>query len=145
MLNLSQWFSRYAESHQNSTNIAIHKIAVPLIYFSVVCFLVSIPNLIGDVIFAVFALAVLAFYARLSLKLFTVMTLFTALCVYIAFSLNEYLLYTAISIFVIAWIFQFVGHKIEGKKPSFFDDLFFLLIGPAWVFDPIFKFNKDSE
>ena len=34
---------------------------------------------------------------------------------------------------MIAWIGQFIGHKIEGAKPSFFEDLQFLLIGPAWV------------
>ena len=43
-------------------------------------------------------------------------------------------------IFVIAWIGQFIGHKIEGKKPSFFQDLQFLLIGPAWLLS--FFYNK---
>jgi uncharacterized membrane protein YGL010W len=142
MLTLSQWFSRYGESHQNSTNVAIHKIAVPLIYFSVVCFLVSIPGLIGNIVLGMFALAVLGFYARLSIKLFVVMAVFTGLCISCALLLTKNVLYAGVIIFVIAWVFQFIGHKIEGKKPSFFDDLCFLLIGPAWVFEPIFKFNK---
>lgn len=39
----------------------------------------------------------------------------------------------AVTIFVLAWIGQFIGHKIEGAKPSFFKDLQFLLMGPAWL------------
>jgi uncharacterized membrane protein YGL010W len=42
-------------------------------------------------------------------------------------------------IFTGAWIGQFVGHKIEGKKPSFFKDLQFLLIGPAWLLSFIYR------
>jgi uncharacterized membrane protein YGL010W len=40
----------------------------------------------------------------------------------------------SLTLFAILWLFQFIGHKIEGKKPSFFEDLQFLLIGPIWVF-----------
>ena len=47
---------------------------------------------------------------------------------------------TSLIIFVIAWIGQFIGHKIEGKKPSFFEDIQFLLIGPAWLLS--FIYNK---
>jgi uncharacterized membrane protein YGL010W len=43
------------------------------------------------------------------------------------------LLYLAIGVFVVAWIAQFVGHHIEGKRPSFLTDLAYLLIGPAWI------------
>ncbi len=49
------------------------------------------------------------------------------------------LLYVSLAIFIIAWIGQFYGHKIEGKKPSFIKDLQFLLIGPAWVFEKLSK------
>jgi len=45
----------------------------------------------------------------------------------------------SLGIFVIAWIGQFIGHKIEGKKPSFLEDLQFLLIGPAWLLHFIYK------
>ena len=42
-------------------------------------------------------------------------------------------------IFILAWIGQFIGHKIEGQKPSFFEDIKFLLIGPAWLLSFIYK------
>ena len=49
------------------------------------------------------------------------------------------LLYLAIGVFVVAWIGQFVGHKIEGRKPSFLTDLTYLLIGPAWVLAKLYR------
>lgn len=142
MRNIQQWFSLYGESHQNPTNIKIHKVAVPLIYFSVVALITAIPGIIGTAILAILTVSALGFYFFLSAKLGSVMTFFTALCIYLAWQIPNSIIPVAVGIFVIAWIFQFIGHKVEGKKPSFFDDLSFLLIGPAWVFNPIFKFDK---
>jgi uncharacterized membrane protein YGL010W len=42
-------------------------------------------------------------------------------------------------IFILAWVGQFIGHKIEGMKPSFFQDLQFLLVGPMWLMHFVFK------
>ncbi|MDE3271312.1 Mpo1 family 2-hydroxy fatty acid dioxygenase [Pseudoalteromonas sp. G4] len=142
MKTIEQWFSLYGESHQNPTNIKIHKVAVPLIYFSVVALITAIPGLTGLISLSVISLAALIFYFMLSVKLGVVMSLFTGLCIYVAYSISNYVIEIAVAVFVVAWIFQFVGHKVEGKKPSFFDDLSFLLIGPAWVFNPIFSFDK---
>jgi uncharacterized membrane protein YGL010W len=44
-----------------------------------------------------------------------------------------------LTLFVVAWIGQFIGHKIEGKKPSFFKDVQFLLIGPAWLLSKVYR------
>ena len=52
---------------------------------------------------------------------------------------TERLLWLAVSVFVLAWIAQFIGHKIEGKKPSFFTDVVYLLIGPAWILGKVFR------
>jgi uncharacterized membrane protein YGL010W len=41
----------------------------------------------------------------------------------------------AIGLFVVGWIFQFVGHAYEGKRPEFFKDLRFLLVGLGWWFN----------
>jgi uncharacterized membrane protein YGL010W len=40
---------------------------------------------------------------------------------------------TALVVFTLGWIGQFIGHYVEGRRPSFFRDLRFLLIGPLWV------------
>jgi uncharacterized membrane protein YGL010W len=60
-----------------------------------------------------------------------------AYAINIHFNSNSWIVY--LSIFVITWIFQFVGHKIEGKKPSFLKDLQFLLIGPIWLLHFVLK------
>ena len=83
----------------------------------------------------------LFFYIKLSFSTFLRMLLFSLICLVGNYYLSDIipLLYASLAIFVVAWIGQFYGHKLEGKKPSFFKDLQFLLIGPAWVFEKISK------
>ncbi len=139
---IQDWFDEYSQSHQNPTNKLIHWICVPSIFFSIVCLLSLVPvagilNLAG--ILMIFATV---FYARLSPKLAVGILLFYVVCFMAAVQLNHLsiaLWKIAIGIFVIAWLGQFYGHKIEGKKPSFLKDLQFLLIGPAWLLGFIYK------
>lgn len=149
MKTLEQWFAEYGESHQNKTNIYIHKVCVPLITWSLLGILWTIPApdfLIGMGLnwTYVFILICLTFYILLrSLKVIAgVLTLILP----IVFILEKYapvyghkVLYISIAVFVLAWIGQFVGHKIEGKKPSFLKDIQFLLVGPAWVLKDILR------
>lgn len=151
MKTMQDWLDAYAVSHQNKTNKAIHFICVPLIVFSVVGLIMSIPNELlkelsgikSDTLanWAVVALVpIMFFYVRLSLKMGILILAFFSLCVFgnaqlaAVFSLWQ----ISLGIFVVAWIGQFYGHKLEGAKPSFVDDLKFLLIGPAWILDDIF-------
>ena len=91
---------------------------------------------------AVLTLAAAWFYRRLSAALAVAMVLFMAACWALVWLLPPgYALYWVI--FVLAWIGQFVGHKLEGKKPSFFQDIQFLLIGPAWVAVTLFGLKTD--
>lgn len=152
MKTLQQWFDDYAVSHQNETNITIHYICVPAIFFSIIGLFMSIPSgYLNEltktknpflVNWATIPLLLfLFFYLRLSLPMFFKMLIFSILCILGNYYLGEYLplFYTSITIFVIAWIGQFYGHKLEGAKPSFLKDLQFLLIGPAWVVKKIFR------
>ncbi|AAO07035.1 TPA: DUF962 domain-containing protein [Vibrio vulnificus] len=141
MRSLEQWLDAYGESHQNSTNQKIHTFAVPGIFFSIVALIWSLPSLPLPVLSLnwvwVAALPVWWFYYRLSLSVFLMMLGYTLASIALAWSvelLGLPLTEMAVGLFVVLWIFQFVGHKIEGKKPSFFEDLKFLLIGPVWVF-----------
>lgn len=151
MKTMDQWFAEYAVSHQNKTNKAIHYACVPAIFFSIVGLLMSIPATLLTrltnwhepliVHWATVALVlVLLFYIRLSIGVAIRILLFSALCVIGNYYISLYmpLWIASLSIFVIAWIGQFYGHKIEGKKPSFLKDLQFLLIGPAWVIEHFF-------
>ena len=155
MQSLQQLLDKYAESHQNKTNKRIHYFCVPAIFFSVIGLLMSIPsnliqNLTGisDSLYAnwgvVALIPVLLFYIRLSLKMTFLILGFSILCILGNFQMNVFveLWKASVVIFVIAWIIQFYGHKIEGKKPSFLDDIKFLMIGPAWILDDIFKSKK---
>lgn len=132
--SLQSWLDEYAVSHQDHTNKLIHVICVPVIFLAIVALIMNI----SPILMAVAAVGVLWFYLRLSLSLFLAMAVFVALCVGFVLLVNWYV-GVWIAIFVVAWIGQFVGHKIEGAKPSFFKDLQFLLIGPAWVAMNLFK------
>lgn len=155
MQTLQELLDKYAESHQNKTNKIIHYFCVPAIFFSVIGLLMSIPsNLIekltgiSDPLYAnwgvVALIPVLIFYIRLSLKMTFLILVFSIFCIFGNFQMREFveLWQASVVIFVIAWIIQFYGHKIEGKKPSFLDDIKFLMIGPAWILDDVFKSKK---
>lgn len=130
MKSISQWFDEYSESHQDKTNKAIHWICVPTILFSIIGILAQLSTMLT----ALILMLVLVFYARLDLVLTIAMAalmfIMAWLVVILPFGTGFY-----IALFVLAWIGQFYGHKIEGKKPSFFKDLQFLLIGPLWCMD----------
>jgi uncharacterized membrane protein YGL010W len=67
------------------------------------------------------------------------MFIFSILNYYIVYSIsNVNFEILPVLIFVFSWIFQLIGHKIEGKKPSFLEDIFFLMIGPAWLLSFIY-------
>ncbi|HTO38130.1 MAG TPA: Mpo1-like protein [Brumimicrobium sp.] len=144
----------YSESHENRTNKLIHWLCVPLIFFSIFGLIrtMPVPDFMSNTSsyfnwMNIVLLLVLLYYISLSIPLFFAF-IFWAL--FVSFG-NEYLfinigsiglLIFSISVFILAWIGQFVGHSIEGKKPSFLKDLQFLLIGPAWLMNFIFKSIK---
>ena len=145
------WLDEYGESHQHPLNERIHWVCVPLIMLSLIGMLSSIPNNfkinIGENIYLfnwamIFLFFASLYYLKLSKTLFIGMimvSLFLLYCVEILKSYSTPLWQLSLAIFVLAWIGQFIGHKIEGMKPSFFKDLQFLLIGPAWLLSFIYK------
>lgn len=142
MKSLEQWFSEYGESHRHPTNQIIHKICVPLIFFSIVGLLLQIPVQLGPVKLGELMIALaLGWYMTLGSRAFLVMLGQIFLSYVLIYALGQIVspFWPLVLIFVLAWIGQFAGHKIEGKKPSFFKDLQFLLIGPLWVVKPLFR------
>lgn len=141
MRTLNQWMDEYGVSHKNPTNQLIHKICVPLIMLTVIGllwslprpdFFLSLPYFNWATLFLTFCLL---FYLSLSFKMFLGMLLQTLIMCLLCHRLHAagILLEFSLIVFVLSWIGQFWGHKIEGKKPSFLQDLVFLLIGPLWV------------
>lgn len=153
MRRIDELLAEYGESHQNATNKTIHWICVPLIFLSVVGLIASIPAGVVQRFFGednpyanwafVVLILVLIYYVSLSIPLSFGMFLFALLCLYIVRIIAQSeiapLWLVSIIIFFVAWIGQFYGHKVEGKKPSFFKDVQFLLIGPAWLMHFIYK------
>jgi uncharacterized membrane protein YGL010W len=135
MRKVDELFERYAESHRNPSNKAIHWICVPLITWSVLAALWAWSPLAA---YAGIGLA-LAFYAWLSPSIALGMLVVLAVMVYPLPLLGQRVLVVAAVVFMLAWIGQFVGHVIEGKKPSFFEDVKFLLVGPAWLLGFLYR------
>ncbi|MFK3740310.1 DUF962 domain-containing protein [Massilia sp. TN1-12] len=128
--------ARYADSHRNPTNERIHFVCVPVIVFTLLGILWSIHPLAAVAACA----AALWYYLRLS-RPFALGMLALALAMLAVLALLPPLavLPLSIAVFVVAWIGQFIGHQIEGKKPSFLDDLRFLLIGPLFVLGFLYR------
>ena len=145
-----EWFTEYGESHRNHTNELIHWICIPVIFFCVLGFVWTIPapdKLMETVPWFNWALVAMLvatlFYVRLSPALSAGMLFFMSICYAILVVMDVFVPWPVWKIsavaFVLAWIGQLVGHKIEGKKPSFFKDVAFLLIGPAWLMSFIYQ------
>ena len=147
--DIHQWINDYGISHQNSTNKKIHWICVPAIMFTLLGLLSLVRFNLGVFkVNLVYILIVLAwlFYLRLSIKISIGMFAISAISLAGIYQLEKFiglenwtLFFIYLGIFILAWIGQFIGHKIEGQKPSFFEDLQFLLIGPAWLLSFIYK------
>jgi len=142
MRTLGAWLDEYGSSHQNALNERLHFICVPAIVLSVIGLLraVPTPSLWSGYPWlnwaTLVALAALVYYVvlsrRLALGILIAFVLMFAIVHYLA-GLAWPLWASSLSIFVVAWIGQFIGHHAEGKRPSFFKDVQFLLIGPLWL------------
>jgi uncharacterized membrane protein YGL010W len=125
----------YATSHQNPKNEAFHFFCIPAIMLSLVGMIYAAHP------WAAYAFvgASIVWYTTLS-WVFTVTMLFVAAAMFAAiFAMGSWVLPISAGIFVVAWVGQFIGHKIEGKKPSFFDDIKYLWVGPLYCFAHAFR------
>ena len=134
--NIDVLLARYAESHRNHTNEIIHFVCIPLIVLS----MLGILWAIHPVVAIATTLASLYYYTKLSRGFAIGMGVMSAIMLGLLSLMPDMtVLPLSIAIFVVAWIGQFVGHKIEGKKPSFLEDLRFLLIGPLFVLSFLYR------
>lgn len=150
MRKIDLLLAEYGESHRNTINKLIHWICVPLIFWTILGFISLIPSksicfiyigCISYVSIIIMALITL-YYIRLSFLVGLLMIFIMTLMESFAYGINTrfdqpWIIY--LLIFVVTWILQFIGHKVEGKKPSFLKDLQFLLIGPIWLLSFILK------
>ncbi|MEY5052382.1 MAG: hypothetical protein RIS78_935 [Bacteroidota bacterium] len=143
MRTIDLLLEEYGESHQNPTNKWIHWICVPTIMFSLLGLLWTV-TLYGPLTLGmVFLGAASLYYLRLSGTLFVGMLLLSLAMAWGIMALEQvagsFAWQIHVGLFAAAWVGQFVGHKIEGKKPSFLKDLQFLLVGPAWLLHFVYR------
>jgi uncharacterized membrane protein YGL010W len=149
MRNAQAWFDSYAGDHQHPTNRALHWLCVPAILWCVIALIwtIPVPPQLGRpgfwamvAMFGAFAF----YYYRLS----RVIGLSMAVAFIVLGIVTEFfyralgpasLAWLAFGVFVVAWVGQFVGHHIEGRRPSFLTDLAYLLIGPAWLMSKLLR------
>lgn len=144
MKSLNQWLDEYSASHRNPRNKLTHWIGIPLIVFAVWCALKAVPLGSGWLNATTLSIAVfVGYYLLLSWRLALGMALVSAVLYAGVLSLEQKLgpnlVWAGAAIFVIGWVLQFIGHHIEGAKPSFFKDLQFLLIGPLWLLADVYR------
>ncbi|WP_307987667.1 Mpo1-like protein [uncultured Pseudomonas sp.] len=136
MKSLVDHLSQYAAYHRDPHNIATHFVGIPLIVIAVAT-LLSRPQWMGISPAVLVMLASAVFYLRLELRLGLLMTLLLALTVWLGHALaglsTVAWLGWGIGLFVVGWVFQFVGHYYEGRKPAFIDDVTGLIVGPLFV------------
>ncbi len=126
--------AHYGESHRNPRNERIHFVAIPLIMLSLVGLLFALHPWVAYA----FVAASMVYYARLSVPFLLAMAALSAIALLLVHAMGDRVLPISAAIFVAAWIAQFIGHKIEGKKPSFFEDLQYLWVGPLFVLSHLF-------
>jgi uncharacterized membrane protein YGL010W len=133
---VDQLLAHYALSHQHPTNTRIHLLAIPSIMLSLIGLLYAASPTVA----LLFMGASLLYYWRLSkVFLLTMMVLTMGMLVVIAtLNARHVLLPVCLTVFVLAWVAQFVGHRIEGKKPSFLEDVQYLWVGPLFVLSKLF-------
>ena len=149
MRDIHQWFGSYAGDHRNRTNRAIHWVCVPTIMWAVIAALWTIPPILPQWfrpgLWAVVAMfAAFLFYHRLSRNLGYAMAVVFIVSGAIAWALYgalgpRALLILAAALFAAAWIGQFIGHAIEGRRPAFLANVVQLLIGPAWLMGKLMR------
>ena len=154
MRTQEQFLSAYAESHRNALNQLIHYICVPAIALSTLALLWAIPvgrwlglespaaEWVNTVTIAMLPIGL--FYLRLSYLSFLTMMLWLALSIALIVLAQDawgtmWLVVSAAALWIAAWALQFYGHQVEGAKPSFIEDLVFLLIGPLFVMDKVYR------
>ena len=134
--NIDTLLEQYSDSHRNPTNEVFHFVCVPLIVFSLLGILWSLHPVVA----LAAVLGSLWYYFQLSKPFASGMLAMSALMLAVlALMPPMTVLPLSIAVFVVAWIGQFIGHKIEGKKPSFLEDLRFLLIGPLFVLSFLYR------
>ncbi len=142
MRTLEQHITQYAAYHRDQRNINTHFVGIPMIVFGV---LLAFSQISFGSVHAGWLVAVVAMFYYLlldrplgfAMAIYLFVTTAVASLVTAKTSVPIALILAAV-IFVAGWALQFLGHKYEGVKPAFTDDVMGLAIGPLFVMTEVF-------
>ena len=147
MKSAVEQLSTYKSVHLNPKNIKTHFVGVPAIIWALMVWLnlIELPYSFGQsginltIAMPIF-FGILIYYFILHTKLAIGQVIFFIPTFYFAYYVSQMdnAGLIALVVFVVAWIFQFVGHHFEKAKPAFVDDLNQLLIGPLFMMAEVF-------
>jgi uncharacterized membrane protein YGL010W len=135
MLDIQALFADYASYHRTKGNKAFHRLGIPLIMLTLIGMLVRV-HVAGRVDAAMILIALAEIYYllaewRLAIAMLAVSIAFYFIGAAIPLWLNA-------ALFVLGWIFQFIGHSVyEHRNPAFFRNFTHLLIGPLWILNDL--------
>jgi uncharacterized membrane protein YGL010W len=147
MQTIDVLFDDYASYHQTAGNKAFHRLGIPMIMLSLIGMLTQVKlGILGGVNYdlaMILIAAASAYYFvvewRLAIPMIAVSVLFYFIGAAIPFWIN-------VALFVLGWIFQFIGHKVyEHKNPAFFRNFQHLLVGPLWILNDVVPVVKKSR
>ena len=136
--------ARYAAYHRDRRNIVTHFVGVPMIFTAIAMWLVFPLGSWGAYgatgAWLMWALTSFWYLTRGDALLGVATALVNGVLVALAHLLSARAAdwgwpawQLGLALFVVGWIFQFVGHLLEGRKPAFVDDIVGLLVGPMFV------------
>jgi uncharacterized membrane protein YGL010W len=130
----SQLYGEYASYHVDRRNRICHNIGIPLILLGLLGLLALAR--VGPLDLAMLAaVAVLVYYATISVRGALLSALVFAILYLIALRLPWQ---ADLAAFVVGWVFQLIGHRLEGNRPKFLENMAYLLIGPLYFFEELF-------
>ena len=135
MRSVDVMLEQYGAYHRNPVNKAIHWVCVPLIVWSLLGMLWAASPIAAYIVVA----TAMLFYVWLSLPLAVGMLGVVALMAYALTIVGNHVLLVSAAVFVVAWIGQFIGHLVEGRKPAFLADVRSLLVGPVWLLGSVYR------
>ena len=140
MPDIQALFADYASYHRTKGNKAFHRLGIPLIMLTLIGMLERV-HVAGRVDAAMILIALAEVYYllaewRLAIAMLAVSVAFYFLGAAMPLWLN-------VTLFVLGWIFQFIGHSVyEHKNPAFFRNFTHLLVGPLWILNDLIPVVK---
>ncbi|RJY08814.1 DUF962 domain-containing protein [Aurantiacibacter aquimixticola] len=142
MSDIARTLADYGEYHRDHRNVLTHAAGVPMIVLALEVLMArpafAMPLLGIEATPALIVSALAAFwYLQLDFKMGLLMTVLLAIFYAVGRQIAEVStlawLGGGVALFVVGWLFQFVGHHYEGRKPAFLDDLRSFLVGPLFM------------